>query len=235
MIPLRSLKIVAPAALIAGILVVGEVSQAVAESFLVDEENHMTDLVNQHRASHGLGDLHQDPALQMVARRQAQRMVAAGYIYHNPSLAAEAGGAVPNWLRVGENVGVGGDVPSVEDAFLNSPPHHANIDNQYSVIGLGAMAADDGRLYFTQNFAFQRAAEPAAAPAPPPAASGTRPAARAVRRRRGGRSRRARVKGVELVRAAGPDDARGGSSGPSLPDVLGGLLARAGGKLAFWD
>ena len=243
MIRLRSLKVVAPAALMAGVLVLGEVSQAMAEGFLVAEENHMTDLVNQHRADHRLGSLRQDAALQMVARRQAQRMAAAGYIYHNADLAREASGAIPDWLRLGENVGTGGDVVSVEDAFLASPTHHANIDSDYSVIGLGAVAAGNGRMFFTQNFAFGPGPPPAPAAPTPSASSGARaaPAApcrgrRCPRppRRRAPRARRARVRGVVLVRAAGPDDVRGGGS-VTLPDAIGGMLGHAGDKLVFWN
>src|SRR5687768_13679638 len=130
----RSLKLVALAGLMAAILVIGEISQSVAESFLVAEENQMTDMVNDHRGAHGLRRLPQHAALQMVARRQAQRMAAAGYIYHNPDLQVQSAQAVPDWLRIGENVGVGPDVPSVEQAFLNSPLHHANIDGQYNII-----------------------------------------------------------------------------------------------------
>ena len=60
---LRSFKVVASGALMLAVLVGAELSQAVAEGFLVAEENQMTNLVNQHRSAHGLRTLYQDPAL----------------------------------------------------------------------------------------------------------------------------------------------------------------------------
>jgi hypothetical protein len=158
----RSFKVVASGGMMLAILVGAELSQAVAEGFLVAEENEMTGLVNRHRSLHGSRPLQQDAALQMVARRQAQRMAAAGYIYHTPDLAAEAGSAVPNWVRIGENVGIGPSVVSVQDAFLASPPHHDNIDKPYNLIGLGAVAGNGGALFFTQNFAQTSTAPPPA-------------------------------------------------------------------------
>ncbi len=261
---LRSFKVVAGGALMLTVLVAAELSQAVAEGFLVAEENHMTGLVNAHRAAHGAPPMWQDPALQMVARRQAQRMSAAGYIYHNPNLAVEAGGAVPNWLRLGENVGVGPSVVSVEDAFLASPGHHANIDKPYNLIGLGAVASSNGTLFFTQNFAQRGAAPPpppprAAAPPPPPApgpAAGVRtvcsrrgrrtlcrqvrtraPRARrapAPRARRAVRARRSRVRGVELIQPT-PQAPGAPETRVNFVNTVFGTLGKAADKITFWD
>src|SRR5204862_1717148 len=53
----------------------------------------------------------------------------------------------------GENVGVGPNVDSLEDAFMNSPEHRANIlDSDYTEIGIGTAVGKDGRLYVTQDF-----------------------------------------------------------------------------------
>ncbi len=260
---LRSFKVVAGGALMLVILVAAELSQAVAEGFLVAEENRMTGLVNEHRAAaHGAPSMWQDPALQMVARRQAQRMSAAGYIYHNPNLGAEAGGAVPNWVRVGENVGVGHSVQSVHEAFLASPAHHANIDKSYNLVGLGAVASSNGSLYFTQNFAENNgvAPPPPPPPPPPPAAAvapagqgqpapavrtrcrrrGRRTICRQVRSRRTPRLRRprrgrsTRVRGIELVQPT-PDAAGGSQSRVTFTRTVIGTLSKAADKVRFWD
>jgi hypothetical protein len=251
----RSVKVVASGALMLAILVGAELSQAVAEGFLVREEDHMHSLVNGHRSAHRMHHYGYHPALQMVARRQAQRMAAAGYIYHTPNLAAEAGSAVPNWVRIGENVGVGPSVVSVEDAFLASPPHHANIDNVYSVLGVGAVAGPRGALFFTQNFA-QLGGPPPPPPPPPPAAIGAPPPPSRVCRRRGrrivcrrvrrarragrrvrgvrrARVRRSRVRGVEVFRT---DDPRAqGKSNVNMVRAVGGMLSFAADKATFWD
>ena len=244
---LRSLRVVAMAGLMLAVLAGAEISQAVAEGFLIAEENHMTALVNEHRAAHGQPGLRQDPALQMVARRQAQRMTAAGYIHHNPNLGAEAGSVVPNWLRIGENVGIGPSVVRVQDAFLASPTHHANIDKPYNLIGLGAVPGPNGSLYFTQNFAQTGGGAP---PPPPPRALPPRPAPppplrvsrrappsrrRAAPRRRASprRARRTRVRGIEVFQPT-PDAPNQRESGVSFAGTVFGMLKRAGGNLRFW-
>jgi uncharacterized protein YkwD len=174
---LRSLRLVALSSALIAVLFVAEAAAAVAEGYLVDQENAMVSLVNQHRSADGLNTLRTDSALQTVARRQADRMAAAGYIYHNPNLAAEAGAAVPSWLRIGENVGVGPSTDAVEDAFLASPHHRENIEGDYTMIGLGAVGGSGGVLYFTQNFAKSGAAAPApSSPAASPAAGSPAPA-----------------------------------------------------------
>ncbi|HSH60503.1 MAG TPA: CAP domain-containing protein [Acidimicrobiales bacterium] len=253
---LRSFKVVAGGSLMLAILVAAEVSQAVAEGFLVAEENRMTALVNEHRAAaHGAPAMWQDPALQMVARRQAQRMSAAGFIYHNPNLGAEAGGAVPNWIRVGENVGVGPSVVSVQDAFLASPAHHANIDKSYNLVGLGAVASSNGALYFTQNFAQNGGVAPPPPPPPPAAAAQRGPGApapavrtrcsrrgrrticrqvRSSRARRAPRRRSSRVRGIELVQPT-PDAPGENQSRVSFTRTVFGTLGKAADKVTFWD
>ena len=173
----RALKLLAFVALAFGLLFVAEISQAVAESFLKAEEDQMTALVNQHRAGHEYKPLKVNSALRWVARRQAQRMVMAGYIHHNPDLEKEADKAIPGWMLLGENVGVGAGVNSVNKAFLGSPHHHENYDTKkYNIVGIGAMANDSGDMYFTQDFALYgstkaRAAAPVKKAAPKAQAS----------------------------------------------------------------
>lgn len=224
---LRSLKVMASAVLMISILIAAEASQAVGEGFLIGEENQMTNAVNSHRRSHDVDVVRPDPALQMVARRQAQRMASAGYIYHNPDFDQEAAGAVPSWLRIGENVGVGPSVPSVHAAFLASPSHHANVDRPYDLIGLGAVPDSNGRLFFTQSFAQTRGStaevpsSPSAPPPPPPGAAS-----------QGDRDRA--VGGTELVHPGG--GAEGGArSDVSLPGVIIAMLGRALDKATFWN
>ena len=141
-----------------GVVAVAETSQAVAQSFLSKEEDKMASLVNEHRAGHRRTKLAVNTGLRWVARRQAQRMVMAGYTYHNADLPKEADKAIPGWLELAENVGVGGNPTSVFKAFLSSNGHHKNIDTKsFNVIGVAAMAKDSGDMFFTQNFALYHA------------------------------------------------------------------------------
>ncbi len=55
----------------------------------------------------------------------ANHLAAANVLSHNGALRAQ----VSNWSVLGENVGMAGDIPSVQAAFLASPEHRANILN----------------------------------------------------------------------------------------------------------
>ena len=55
-------------------------------------------------------------------------MVANGGISHNPDFSNEV---QAYWMKLGENVGVGGDVQSLMNAFVNSPYFRSDF------IGLG--------------------------------------------------------------------------------------------------
>ena len=66
-------------------------------------------------------------------------MAASQKLYHNPSLAT----AVKNWSWVGENVGYGPSVASLQSAFMASPGHRANIlDHQFTQVGVGAVTVN---------------------------------------------------------------------------------------------
>jgi uncharacterized protein YkwD len=110
--------------------------------------------VNNSRAQHGLNPLTMVSDLHSLATNWSQHMASGGCgggqsICHNPNLQSEGG----NWQEIGENVGVGPDESSIENAFMNSPEHRANILNpDYTQVGIGTATGSDGRLYVTQDF-----------------------------------------------------------------------------------
>ena len=56
------------------------------------------------------------------------------------------------WRSLGENVGVGGDLPSIYNALIHSPGHYANIVNgNFQYIGVG-IYFDGSRYWVTQEF-----------------------------------------------------------------------------------
>jgi hypothetical protein len=118
-----------------------------------DESAFLSD-INSSRASHGLRPLSMSSQLQSVARRWSQHMASGGCgggesICHNPNLTSQVSG----WQKIGENVGVGPDENSIENAFMNSSHHRANIlDPDYTLVGVGTARGSDGRLYVTQDF-----------------------------------------------------------------------------------
>lgn len=159
----------------AGVSPVGAVDPGLESDFVAR--------LNGVRAEAGLPPLTVDGELTAVARAWSDHMAAAGGISHNPSVGGQV--SAP-WRGIGENVGTGGDVGSVMQAFVDSESHYANIiDGDYDYVGVGVTWGADGRLYTTHVFmdldgrpaavAPAAAPEPAPAPAPeaeaPPAAS----------------------------------------------------------------
>lgn len=134
--------------------------------------------INSLRESKGLNPLQVDSELVGVARRWTDRMVGNGHISHNPNL---AGDVDEDWIKLGENVGVGANVDQLMDAFIASPEHYKNlVDPSYEYVGVGVSYDDAGRMYTTHNFmqlagdgyvsapVTQSAPEPPALPPPPP-------------------------------------------------------------------
>lgn len=122
--------------------------------------------INNLRASKGLGTLSVDGGLSSVAQAWAQHMADAGAISHNPSLASQVKG---DWRKLGENVGVGGDVASLMQAFINSPAHYQNlVDSSFNRVGVGVAVGGDGRIYTVHDFATypgSASASPSSSPA----------------------------------------------------------------------
>lgn len=138
-------------------------------------ESSFVAALNDVRARQGLAPLQVHGELVGVARAWADTMANGGEIWHNPDL---AGQVTAPWTVVGENVGVGGDVRQLVDAFVASRAHYANIvDARYDWIGVGVTWGADGRMYTAHVFMDMEASAPppprrqAPAPAPAPAAA----------------------------------------------------------------
>jgi Cysteine-rich secretory protein family len=127
------------------------------------QESQFVSLTNSARSSAGLAGYSVASDLVSLARRHSQEMAAKHTIYHNPNLANDVSG----WQMVGENVGMGGSVSSIHQAFMNSPAHKANIlDHDFTQVGIGTAFDDKGVLYVTEVF---RKPSGSTAPAPAPA------------------------------------------------------------------
>jgi hypothetical protein len=139
-------------------------------------ESEFVSRINALRASKGLGQLAVDGELTSIARRWAGKMAAAGGISHNPNFSNEV---TADWVKLGENVGTGGEVVRIHDAFVASSRHYANmVDPAFTRIGVGVVVASNGAIYTAHQFmrlasddaARVAAAAPAPSPAPAPAA-----------------------------------------------------------------
>ena len=125
--------------------------------------------INQERAAHGMGPLTMRTDLNTIAQGWANHMAAANLLSHNPNLATQ----VRNWQIVGENVGEGPDIASLDNAFWNSPEHRANIlTSGYRDVGI-ATAYANGILWITVDFRKPMQSESAATIASPRTATST--------------------------------------------------------------
>ena len=161
-------------AMIIGLLALGGsavLSAAPASADVVDSgmEAAFVAKINALRASKGLGGLAVHSELVGIARNWAQAMANANQISHNPNFPNQVSA---NWRKLGENVGTGGNVDVLFNAFVNSPAHYENlVDPAFNNVGVGVVIKN-GVIYTSHQFMQLGAASaPAAAPAPKPAAA----------------------------------------------------------------
>ncbi|HEY5201215.1 MAG TPA: CAP domain-containing protein [Acidothermaceae bacterium] len=110
-------------------------SAAFASSALASPAGDLATATNSARVSAGLPALTENAQLDAVAQAWANKLAAAGVLSHNPAVRTQ----VTNWTVLGENVGMAGDVPTVQNAFMHSPEHKANIlDPRYTQMGVGS-------------------------------------------------------------------------------------------------
>ena len=106
--------------------------------------------LNELRLQRGLRPLAVREDLVAVARSWSQQMLRANGISHNPNLSAQA---PSDWTRLGENVGMGGNVQQIHDAFVASPAHLRQMaDGAFDSVGIGVSLAPDATIFVTVNF-----------------------------------------------------------------------------------
>jgi hypothetical protein len=139
-----------------------------------DEAQFFAD-INAVRAQHAVAPLATDGQLISVARAWSSRMASDGAISHNPNLATQ----ITNWSAVGENVGTGSAVATIEAAFEASPHHLENmVDPNYQYVGVGIVEVN-GTIWVTEDYKRSKNGAPALAVpqnAPPPRQTAPRPA-----------------------------------------------------------
>ncbi|MGH8889687.1 MAG: CAP domain-containing protein [Acidothermaceae bacterium] len=110
-------------------------SMAIATPAFASSSGDLAAATNSARAAAGLPALQIDGQLSAVAQAWAQQLAASNTLSHNGALRSQ----VSNWTYLGENVGFAGDVPTVQQAFMNSPDHRSNILNpHYTLMGVGS-------------------------------------------------------------------------------------------------
>ncbi len=92
--------------------------------------------INHSRAQAGLRGLREHPDLNAKASAWASHMRDRCAISHSRL----ADGAPAGWRKLGENVGRGGSIGAVHNAYMNSPGHRANVlDSSFNYVGAGAV------------------------------------------------------------------------------------------------
>lgn len=116
------------------------------------ERNEVVALVNRTRASNGLSQLSTNNTLNIKADNWAQKLRNECRLSHSRL----ADGAPDEWRKLGENVGYGGTIVQVHDAYLNSPGHRANVlDPSFNSMGAAAvwgMCDGQYRVFTVQVF-----------------------------------------------------------------------------------
>ena len=111
-------------------------------------------LVNQHRQEIGLEALKRSTIADELAIEHTYYMIAQSNISHDYfNVRFQELQQKVNAHGAGENVASGyQDANSVMNGWLNSSGHKANIEGDYTHIGLAAIKDAQGRYYYTQLF-----------------------------------------------------------------------------------
>jgi Cysteine-rich secretory protein family len=120
-------------------------------------EQQLMDLVNADRAQQGLPPLKWDPALAQAAMQHAQLMAQQQSLSHQypgePDLDARCGAAGAHFRAIAENVALAPSPQALNQEWMHSPPHRANIlDPRMDTIGVG-LVRQGGNYYAVEDFA----------------------------------------------------------------------------------
>jgi uncharacterized protein YkwD len=112
--------------------------------------------LNYDRARSGLPGLAWSPKLANAAGGWAQQMARANALYHQDLGSLISSPGFVGYRGLGENIFVGSGAMSpgqVEGAWMNSPPHRANIlSGGFNIVGIAYVRGGDGRIWLVQDF-----------------------------------------------------------------------------------
>jgi uncharacterized protein YkwD len=112
-------------------------------------------LINQDRAAAGLPPLNWSGCLASIAAGQANAMAASGSIFHGNGVQQDWGCGLGS-SQTGENVGVWGsgiNDAGINQLFMASAPHRANIMGPYHYVGTAWVVSSSGKGYIAVEFA----------------------------------------------------------------------------------
>ena len=106
--------------------------------------------MNKAREAAGKAPLRMDKEVSKVSKVHTKEMANEDSLFHTSTTVLSK--RVTNWVLLGENVGVGGSVSSLHQAFMDSPAHKANILlGSFKYVGVGVIRSGD-RMWVTVTF-----------------------------------------------------------------------------------
>jgi uncharacterized protein YkwD len=133
-------------------LVLGVVVRTDANAASFGRRRQMLALTNDDREARDRADLAFATRVSRYAKRHSREMADQGYLFHSTEDQLRGAFSGLNWSIGGENVGVGGSLQSLEDAFMASKLHRENILRPpFSHAAIGVVRAD-GRIWVTVIF-----------------------------------------------------------------------------------
>lgn len=122
---------------------------ALLVSCLTPQQETVAHHLNVDRRAHGRSTLGTHAAAQAKAQNWANKLARERRLYHSNLTDGFSGG----WCALAENVGTGANVAQIQQAYMNSPGHRANILNtRWNGIGVGYAKDSNGRAYTVQVF-----------------------------------------------------------------------------------
>ncbi|HVP52449.1 MAG TPA: CAP domain-containing protein [Terriglobales bacterium] len=131
------------------------VSSPGAESAAAEQE--LFRMINRDRAQAGRPELEWNEWLAQAARKHAEEMAHRGQLSHQfpgePGVRDRIAATALRFDASGENVAVGLATAEINDDWMHSPGHRANIlDSRYNAIGVAVVRSGD-QLYAVTDFA----------------------------------------------------------------------------------
>jgi uncharacterized protein YkwD len=141
----------------AGTAVTAQQAPASSGSSIPAAAQQLFNLANQVRAAAGVGPLKWDSALAAGAMLHCERMAAEGSLSHRfggePDLTLRAQNAGVHFSRIEENIALSSSISKINQGWLDSPAHRANLLNpQIDSVGI-ALVFVGGVYYAVADYA----------------------------------------------------------------------------------
>ena len=132
-----------------GAVAAGFIAIAILAGCLSDDQVTVQQQINISRAANHVAYVFDYSAADTKAQAWAEHLASQGSLSHSN---LTDGYQYGTWCHLGENVGMGPSLASLQSAFMNSAPHRANILNSvFDHVGTG-VAQKGGMYYVVQEF-----------------------------------------------------------------------------------